>query len=140
MMNARDDVGVVEVGGLVYQCYVKQKTAYEMHISDWSSDVCSSDLEACPAWAAQKRGDRASRSRVQRRGSGRRVGAVFPDGRVLREATRPEAAIVRCHFEMAERNRHRKTIENFWKKGRKSAMSVNCKLIRQAREGASCAR
>src|SRR3546814_5781809 len=22
----------------------KQKTAYEMHISDWSSDVCSSDL------------------------------------------------------------------------------------------------
>src|SRR3546814_9524730 len=31
----------------------KQKTAYEMRISDWSSDVCSSDLEgaaadACP--------------------------------------------------------------------------------------------
>src|SRR3546814_13493793 len=24
--------------------FVKQKTAYEMHISDWSSDVCSSDL------------------------------------------------------------------------------------------------
>src|SRR3546814_7106988 len=23
----------------------KQKTAYEMRISDWSSDVCSSDLE-----------------------------------------------------------------------------------------------
>src|SRR3546814_7926338 len=26
---------------------VKQKTAYEMRISDWSSDVCSSDLH-CP--------------------------------------------------------------------------------------------
>src|SRR3546814_1989992 len=26
--------------------FVKQKTAYEMRISDWSSDVCSSDL--CP--------------------------------------------------------------------------------------------
>src|SRR3546814_7620873 len=25
---------------------VKQKTAYEMRISDWSSDVCSSDLNA----------------------------------------------------------------------------------------------
>src|SRR3546814_14428002 len=25
-------------------CFVKQKTAYEMRISDWSSDVCSSDL------------------------------------------------------------------------------------------------
>src|SRR3546814_8705826 len=24
-----------------------QKTAYEMRISDWSSDVCSSDLNAC---------------------------------------------------------------------------------------------
>src|SRR3546814_4696779 len=38
----------------VYQCttmmrtflffFFKQKTAYEMRISDWSSDVCSSDL------------------------------------------------------------------------------------------------
>src|SRR3546814_10796373 len=26
----------------------KQKTAYEMRISDWSSDVCSSDLAATP--------------------------------------------------------------------------------------------
>src|SRR3546814_2451085 len=24
--------------------FIKQKTAYEMRISDWSSDVCSSDL------------------------------------------------------------------------------------------------
>src|SRR3546814_8388974 len=29
---------------LVYFCFFKQKTAYEMRISDWSSDVCSSDL------------------------------------------------------------------------------------------------
>src|SRR3546814_13661826 len=29
--------------------FFKQKTAYEMRISDWSSDVCSSDLrERCP--------------------------------------------------------------------------------------------
>src|SRR3546814_10919593 len=28
-------------------CFVfRQKTAYEMRISDWSSDVCSSDLDA----------------------------------------------------------------------------------------------
>src|SRR3546814_19101357 len=25
--------------------FIKQKTAYEMRISDWSSDVCSSDLD-----------------------------------------------------------------------------------------------
>src|SRR3546814_8932774 len=32
---------------LCYGCFFfffKQKTAYEMRISDWSSDVCSSDL------------------------------------------------------------------------------------------------
>src|SRR3546814_6812745 len=29
----------------MYDCFFfKQKTAYEMRISDWSSDVCSSDL------------------------------------------------------------------------------------------------
>src|SRR3546814_5471617 len=28
--------------GLIF--FFKQKTAYEMRISDWSSDVCSSDL------------------------------------------------------------------------------------------------
>src|SRR3546814_10736685 len=27
--------------------FFKQKTAYEMRISDWSSDVCSSDLADC---------------------------------------------------------------------------------------------
>src|SRR3546814_7533833 len=29
--------------------FFKQKTAYEMRISDWSSDVCSSDLPAARA-------------------------------------------------------------------------------------------
>src|SRR3546814_10449258 len=29
----------------IYLFFFKQKTAYEMRISDWSSDVCSSDLE-----------------------------------------------------------------------------------------------
>src|SRR3546814_7298120 len=31
--------------------FFKQKTAYEMRISDWSSDVCSSDLSATVAAA-----------------------------------------------------------------------------------------
>src|SRR3546814_2184872 len=31
-------------GVQVRVCFFKQKTAYEMRISDWSSDVCSSDL------------------------------------------------------------------------------------------------
>src|SRR3546814_9180200 len=38
------------VGMLLIYClfcffFFKQKTAYEMRISDWSSDVCSSDLD-----------------------------------------------------------------------------------------------
>src|SRR3546814_2731447 len=31
---------------VVVVLFFKQKTAYEMRISDWSSDVCSSDLGA----------------------------------------------------------------------------------------------
>src|SRR3546814_14665675 len=44
-------------------CFVfffKQKTAYEMRISDWSSDVCSSDLDAGA-------GARATRARRRKR-------------------------------------------------------------------------
>src|SRR3546814_4936873 len=33
--------------------FFKQKTAYEMRISDWSSDVCSSDLDDGDASLAQ---------------------------------------------------------------------------------------
>src|SRR3546814_2214496 len=43
-------------GSFMYVLYIfffKQKTAYEMRISDWSSDVCSSDL----LMASAKRGD-----------------------------------------------------------------------------------
>src|SRR3546814_1775872 len=36
---------------MLFLCFIfffKQKTAYEMRISDWSSDVCSSDLPFHP--------------------------------------------------------------------------------------------
>src|SRR3546814_9762916 len=36
--------------------FVKPKTAYEMRISDWSSDVCSSDLKIAP-FASRRRYD-----------------------------------------------------------------------------------
>src|SRR3546814_15199444 len=41
-----------------YFFFFKQKTAYEMRISDWSSDVCSSDL------GGQVRGDREAQADV----------------------------------------------------------------------------
>src|SRR3546814_13957779 len=40
---------VMSVGLFVVIFCFKQKTAYEMRISDWSSDVCSSDLAAFDA-------------------------------------------------------------------------------------------
>src|SRR3546814_294628 len=37
--------------------FFKQKTAYEMRISDWSSDVCSSDLAVYGYWPANAEGN-----------------------------------------------------------------------------------
>src|SRR3546814_5313219 len=49
----------------LYFFFFKQKTAYEMRISDWSSDVCSSDLRPLPRHEpgrhAVRRGDRGTR-------------------------------------------------------------------------------
>src|SRR3546814_15586403 len=39
------------LSGSIYCFFFKQKTAYEMRISDWSSDVCSSDLRGRDAGA-----------------------------------------------------------------------------------------
>src|SRR3546814_2199597 len=50
--------------------FFKQKTAYEMRISDWSSDVCSSDLLAANMTriAAPSRAKTAYSEGIQRRG------------------------------------------------------------------------
>src|SRR3546814_5428320 len=44
--------------------FFKQKTAYELRISDWSSDVCSSDLDAAPRIEAVRRGKGVGRARL----------------------------------------------------------------------------
>src|SRR3546814_8225279 len=41
--------------------FFKQKTAYEMRISDWSSDVCSSDLSDGPSADRKLLGQRQPR-------------------------------------------------------------------------------
>src|SRR3546814_6558156 len=45
--------------------FFKQKTAYEMRISDWSSDVCSSDLGQVAALAVRSQGRLGSIDRVR---------------------------------------------------------------------------
>src|SRR3546814_3845454 len=39
---------------VLFVFFYKQKTAYEMRISDWSSDVCSSDLAYIPERRVQR--------------------------------------------------------------------------------------
>src|SRR3546814_10264769 len=61
--------------------FFKQKTAYEMRISDWSSDVCSSDLpEGARPVAVAAHGDRPAGGPA---GGGRRGGGRLRHG-VLR--------------------------------------------------------
>src|SRR3546814_8512551 len=52
---------------VVFFFFFKQKTAYEVRISDWSSDVCSSDLRR------GRRGRARSRGHGDGRGNGCRV-------------------------------------------------------------------
>src|SRR3546814_4113416 len=67
---------VVVVDGIGACVFVKQKTAYEMRISDWSSDVCSSDLLMLTAETRERAGKGASRE-LRRNG---RVPAVVYGG------------------------------------------------------------
>src|SRR3546814_1848423 len=55
--------------------FFKQKTAYEMRISDWSSDVCSSDLQSAASRHEAGSGRRLEwlRVRAQRQDAGSAV-------------------------------------------------------------------
>src|SRR3546814_7643037 len=70
--------------------FFKQKTAYEMRISDWSSDVCSSDLGgieaqhsrtiACHATVGT---DKSIRPRLQQIGNGATTGMPGGDQNIV---------------------------------------------------------
>src|SRR3546814_9949897 len=78
--------------------FFKQKTAYEMRISDWSSDVCSSDLPGAPArasgsapWGRAAPGCDRNRIRTARR-SGRATRHAAPPARRSRRDRLARAA------------------------------------------------
>src|SRR3546814_11545136 len=50
--------------------FVKQKTAYEMRISDWSSDVCSSDLNIVAGLTRSRRPRELAAVGIDRRAFG----------------------------------------------------------------------
>src|SRR3546814_2043197 len=60
---------------LYFVFFFKQKTAYEMRISDWSSDVCSSDLRLCDAEHRRARPRRDALFELPR------LGVLFADPR-----------------------------------------------------------
>src|SRR3546814_5879511 len=74
--------------------FFKQKTAYEMRISDWSSDVCSSDL-------FNRMLDDISREHTQTQGS-QSVGVALNELLRAHEATQPlsdmEKRLIRWHI------------------------------------------
>src|SRR3546814_1550231 len=75
--------------------FFKQKTAYEMRISDWSSDVCSSDLGASAAAVAilqlLERGIETSDA-VEKKLGVMSLGSI-PDTASLPEFDKEEAAL-----------------------------------------------
>src|SRR3546814_16486567 len=85
--------------------FFKQKTAYDMRISDWSSDVCSSDLQ--PELAAQPAGQPGDDQPVRlvqvipevRVGQPRAVVLLDPLHAERRQVgSRPQAGLVAQHL------------------------------------------
>src|SRR3546814_2899959 len=80
--------------------FFKQKTAYEMRISDWSSDVCSSDLPVADVAVRQRDGRPAGdrfheRHHHRRRGRcGHQSGLADQAGPALRWRRYPALAAV----------------------------------------------
>src|SRR3546814_5201395 len=69
--------------------FFKQKTAYDMRISDWSSDVCSSDLNDEHSFLASRGDAGGARRSVQHQAAG---GAAMFARRAARARTRRHAA------------------------------------------------
>src|SRR3546814_5383138 len=74
---------------LLYVVFFKKKTAYEMRISDWSSDVCSSDLRIdLPAPVSPVSAERPGRNSR----SSRSISTTSRMARLTSMAVRPASA------------------------------------------------
>src|SRR3546814_9876133 len=70
--------------------FFKQKTAYEMRISDWSSDVCSSDLLPSRSWRGACRVSPSPSSTEGERESSRRVDPQIAQFAIQRRSPDPQ--------------------------------------------------
>src|SRR3546814_9506623 len=86
--------------------FFKQKTAYEMRISDWSSDVCSSDLDRRDATrcARQPRVEHDALADVEARSVGTAADDLADDfvAHHLRERAQPAHGGVGIAFEVEQ--------------------------------------
>src|SRR3546814_9461072 len=85
--------------------FFKQKTSYEMRISDWSSDVCSSDLLRIDRLVAHQCGWKVlfAHDRIDRTGLGASI-AVDADQRIdVQHVGGREAWLHRCRMYAADR-------------------------------------
>src|SRR3546814_17791649 len=64
---------------VIFFFFFKQKTAYEMRISDWSSDVCSSDLSMRRGGRSRRPICPAARGSCSRTPTGSRSRSILPD-------------------------------------------------------------
>src|SRR3546814_8720792 len=76
--------------------FFKQKTAYEMRISDWSSDVCSSDLL------------RRSQDRIDRHENGAGQRGAEEGGNRLHALVEPDAEALATHDLQRRRSEERR--------------------------------
>src|SRR3546814_12908277 len=103
--------------------FFKQKTAYEMRISDWSSDVCSSDLEGDRRAVGDRAADDQSRYR-------RSVDAQEPAVRSV-----PQAVRERCRGARGEQQRAaaRSVADGQGARGRGGVHPLDPERLREAR-------
>src|SRR3546814_7776905 len=79
----------------VDDCFLfKQKTAYEMRISDWSSDVCSSDLVAHAAGDGELAHRLDDQFAIDAGGGGRRGGGAVVEAAVLMLGAGDDAELI----------------------------------------------
>src|SRR3546814_12537820 len=90
---------------LIFFFFFKQKTAYEMRISDWSSDVCSSDLRPGPGRRRSDRRDAGASDPDQPtdRGDPARRAPVPSGGQRARTAARERLSRTLCLIALAWR-------------------------------------
>src|SRR3546814_9207835 len=96
---------------LVFVFFFKQKTAYEVRISDWSSDVCSSDLDdayrvlGVPASASDAEVKKAYRRLMSQNHPDKLAAKGLPES--MREMAEQKTREITAAYELVERSRGR---------------------------------